>query len=567
MKHFKIKLPIISALFTLVIILLSNETDAKTTSFKKRDLAPLSKIPGSFEVVGDSGVAAMHIVLTAPTKIVIIDKVENNPLKQKDGRAAISVEYDIQTNKKRVLNLNTNTFCSAGAFLGNGTLVHTGGAEEIAKSKFDEGFESLRIFESCDNDSCDWYENPKGLTSKRWYPTMTTLSDGRVMIIGGSKKPISKSTKDDHNPTVEFFPSDSAKPEPFPFLEETLPFNLYPAVHVLPGPADQKFLFVFSNTDSIVWDWGTKSIIKRLPRLPGPPRLYPLSGASVMLPLRPEENYAPQILMCGGVAKQDANEPADDSCGRINLSNLETANWEVEDFGGIRRNMPDVVILADGKTMFLNGAGKGYAGYNINKGKTQVADDPVLTPVLYDHRAPKGKRFTRLTDSKIPRLYHSVATLIPDGRVFVAGSNPNSEVRTNNTKYVTDYRVEMFTPPYLQLGFKRPTITSVANNNILNKGAIGVNYNTAVPVTVSIDDPNPVFSAALVHYGFITHSVHMSQRYVGCSVQNVTNLSNGLYSMNVIMPPNGNIIVPGRNYLYINNNDVPGITAIEVMLS
>jgi hypothetical protein len=143
-----------------------------------------------------------------------------------------------------------------------------------------------------------------------------------------------------------------------------LPFNLYPTVHVLPGPADQKHLFVFSNTDSIVWDWGTKSIVKRLPRLPGPPRLYPLAGASVMLPLRPEENYAPRILICGGVAKADANEPADDSCGRIDLSDLETAQWEVEDFGGIRRHMPDAVILADGKTLFLNGAGKGFSGYS-----------------------------------------------------------------------------------------------------------------------------------------------------------------------------------------------------------
>jgi hypothetical protein len=60
--------------------------------------------------------------------------VENNPINQKDGRVAVSVEYDIQTNKKRVLNLNTNTFCSAGAFLGNGTLVHTGGAEAIVSS-------------------------------------------------------------------------------------------------------------------------------------------------------------------------------------------------------------------------------------------------------------------------------------------------------------------------------------------------------------------------------------------------------------------------------------------------
>ena len=83
-----------------------------------------------------------------------------------------------------------------------------------------------------------------------------------------------------------------------------------------------------------------------------------------MLPLIPEENYTPQILICGGVAKQDVNQKADNSCGRINLSNLDNAQWEIEDFGGLPRNMPDSVILADGKVMFLNGAGKGTAGYS-----------------------------------------------------------------------------------------------------------------------------------------------------------------------------------------------------------
>ncbi|CAI2182707.1 12086_t:CDS:2 [Funneliformis geosporum] len=563
MKQLKIQFPIISVFFALAVILSPNEVDSAV--IKKRALAPLNKNPGSFKVVGDSGIAAMHIVLTAPTKILIIDKVENNPIKQKDGRVAVSVEYDIPTNKIRVLNLNTNTFCSAGSFLGNGTLVHTGGAETKVKEKFLEGFESIRLFDPCDNGKCDWFENKTGLTSKRWYPSMVTLSDGRVFILGGSLKPLSVNSAANNNPTFEFFPKESSKPEKFPFLVETLPFNLYPAVHVLPGPANQKRLFVFSNTDSIVWDWGTKSIVKRLDRLPGPPRSYPLTGTSVMLPLRPEENYAPQILVCGGVAKNDVKQPADNSCGRINLSNINNAKWEREEFGGIGRNMPDVVILADGKTLFLNGAGIGVAGYNNNE--KQKADNPTLTPVLYDHRAPIGKRFTRLTSSKIPRLYHSVATLVPDGRVFVTGSNPNAVVRTKDTKYITDFRVEMFTPPYFQKNIKRATITSVAGKTLLNKGAIRVKYNKVVPVTVTIDDPNAVFSAALVHYGFVTHSVHMSQRYVVCTVKNVVKKSNGVVTMDVIMPPNGNMIAPGRNYLYINNKGVPGITAIEVMIS
>jgi len=35
----------------------------------------------------------------------------------------------------------------------------------------------------------------------------------------------------------------------------------------------------------------------------------------------------------------------------------------MDTFGGFARVMPDVVYLADGTVLWLNGAGKGHAGY------------------------------------------------------------------------------------------------------------------------------------------------------------------------------------------------------------
>lgn len=84
---------------------------------------------GSFKLVGLTGVAAQHIALVTPKKMLIIDKVENNPAKLPSGRAAHTVEYDIETNEYRVLDVATNTFCSGGGFLPNGTLISGGGAE------------------------------------------------------------------------------------------------------------------------------------------------------------------------------------------------------------------------------------------------------------------------------------------------------------------------------------------------------------------------------------------------------------------------------------------------------
>jgi hypothetical protein len=41
---------------------------------------------------------------------------------------------------------------------------------------------------------------------------------------------------------------------------------------------------------------------------------------------------------------------------------------------------------------------------------------------MYNPDAPRGSRFTVLAASTIYRLYHSVAFLLPDGSVLVAGS-------------------------------------------------------------------------------------------------------------------------------------------------
>lgn len=110
--------------------------------------------------------------------------------------------------------------------------------------------------------------------------------------------------------------------------------------------------------------------------------------------------------------------------------------------------MPDATILPDGKILIVNGAKTGTAGYgNVPDQVGQSnADNPAFTPVLYDPNAPAGSRFSTdgMPTSDIARLYHSVSTLLPDGRVMIAGSNPNADVETR--KYKTEYQVEYISP-------------------------------------------------------------------------------------------------------------------------
>jgi hypothetical protein len=68
-------------------------------------------------------------------------------------------------------------------------------------------------------------------------------------------------------------------------------------------------------------------------------------------------------------------------------------------------------------TLFFSSTGTaGYGNDSWAIGHS-YADDPILTPSIYDPSAAPGQRWSsdNLTASTVPRLYHSTATLLPDG--------------------------------------------------------------------------------------------------------------------------------------------------------
>lgn len=77
----------------------------------------------------------------------------------------------------------------------------------------------------------------------------------------------------------------------------------------------------------------------------------------------------------------------------------------------------------------MNGAGTGTAGYGNDTWAVgqSYADHPQLQSWYYNPAAPKGSKWSKAGLTTIPRMYHSSATLLPDGTVMVSGSNPNSD--------------------------------------------------------------------------------------------------------------------------------------------
>jgi hypothetical protein len=266
---------------------------------------------------------------------------------------------------------------------------------------------------------------------------MVTLPNGNVLILGGSTAAVGVNRADINNPTYSIYPPPNGVMQDyqFDFLITTLPYNLYPAVHLIPNFEGKTLLFIFASKQGIVYDLDAGKTVTTYPEMPGGFRSYPLTGTSIMLPLSPTDNYKPTVMICGGNKAQEIKSVAEATCGRLELTTAN-AGWEMDNFGGTPRVMPDATYLVDGTILFVNGGGTGFAGLRKGQGANAlfVSNDPVLFPSLYD---PYAKTYKALAPSLIPRMYHSVSTLLPDGTVLIAGSNPSNAV-TLNVKFPTE---------------------------------------------------------------------------------------------------------------------------------
>ena len=456
-----------------------NDTFRPPVLFSPRLEPPAPSSTWSLVQRGTTGVHAMQIVVISSTHALIVDKVEHNPLTV-NGHPAWAALYNLENHSLTPLKMDSNSFCAGGTFLSNGTLINVGGNPVVASSTSPadfgdaNGLQAIRLFHPCSSTNvarCRMYENHSRvrMASPRWYNTAIRLDDGSAMIVGGSKKGgwINNSTV--NNPTIEFWPPKNIQgsnglPIQLSFLVRTLYSNLFPIAFVLPSGG----VFMAANRDAMLYDWRTGTE-RMLPQIPNGVRVtYPMAGTGLLLPLAPENNYAAEILLCGGSAVDDtkagyeisSQEPASAQCSRILLTEDGiNAGWQVEQMPQ-QRIMPDAVLLPTGDVILVNGGETGISGYGnvVNQVGSSNADHPVLNPVLYRPRAIVGQRFISdgMPTSQIPRLYHSVATLTPKGNIMIAGSNPNLD--RSEVMYGTEYRVEWLNPPYMTS--PRPKIKS-----------------------------------------------------------------------------------------------------------
>lgn len=162
----------------------------------------------------------------------------------------------------------------------------------------------------------------------------------------------------------------------------------------------------------------------------------------------------------------------------------------------------------------------------------------VLAAEIYN---PLTNTWIALAECKVPRQYHAVALLLPDGRVWSAGS----QYQCDGGLHTRELRIEVFSPPYLFWG-PRPTVSSAP---------AAITPSTSGAFTVSTPQAGSITSATLVRCGSTTHGFDADQRCLELAI-----LSRSSSAITLSLPPDNAVAPPGPYFLFIfTANQVPSL--------
>lgn len=430
-----------------------------------------------------------------------------------------SILWDPANNQfSSVPSVVTDIFCAGHAFAPSGRLLVAGGHEGNVA---DVGSKDTNVYDFGTN---KWFSYLNRMVKGRWYPTVTYLPNGEAVVVAGAD------TSASDNVRVPEVWTSGAKYRSLTGAPLELP--LYPWGYVAPsgrvfyaGPSQTTR--VLDTSSSGRWSTVSNSNLGN--------RYY---GSSVMY----DDG---KVLIAGG--------------GLQKYSGLPTNSAEVIDVGvsnqwipvspmAYRRRHHNATLLPDGKVLVTGGTSA--AGFNtaIN----QDGDGRVLAAEMWD---PQTTQWSTMARMQVGRLYHSVAALLPDGRVLVGGGGlplafgePSDGSSANNQGH---YDVEIYSPPYLFKG-TRPTITSVTVNST---PTTSLSYGQEF--IVNTPNASNIKRVTWIRLSSVTHSFNENQRI---SRPSFTTTTGGL---RVTAPTNKNLTPPGHYMMFIlNQNDVPSVARI-----
>lgn len=195
-----------------------------------------------------------------------------------------------------------------------------------------------------------------------------------------------------------------------------------------------------------------------------------------------------------------------------------------------------MVTLPDGTFLILNGALVGVAGFGL-------ASDPNMQALLYNPALPVSQRISVLNSTIVARMYHSEAILLPDGRVLVSGSDPQTYYANGTAIYPEEFRIEVYYPPYLTDGTTQPTYTITETD---------WSYGQAYQITVHLFQGSTAnMRVSLVAASSSTHGNSMGNRILFPQVTCTGN------DCTITAPPNVNVSPAGWYMLFVLDGPTP----------
>jgi hypothetical protein len=350
------------------------------------------------------------------------------------------------------------------------------------------------------------------MNEARWYPTLTMLSDGRILSVSGL---------DDIGQLVpgknEVFDPKTRK---WTYTEKVRQFPTYPALFLM---QNGKIFYSGSNAgygpddvgrDPGVWDVETN----RFTKIPGlsDPKLMETSG-TVLLPPAQDEKY--MVIGGGGVGESKL------SSRKTRIVDLKADSPRFVDGPSLEKGTryPQASILPD-DSVLVSGGSQDYRGRG---------DSNILQARLYD---TEKNAFRRVADPLVGRNYHSGSVLLPDGRVMVFGSDSLFADKANTKPGRFEQRIEIYTPPYLYQDGARPDLSG--GPQTIARGASG---------TFTSKRASSVEKARLIRPSASTHVTDVDQRSIALDFKASGD------KLTVTVPKNRNLVQPGWYMLFVTD--------------
>lgn len=483
-------------------------------------LAPSdAHVQGAYGLLQDWPLVATHAVLLPDLTVLnwySMDEKgigrDNNYNNQAAHNATMVDVWNLNTNQhSNANNTTTDLFCSGFTLTADGDVFVSGGNLGSLDGYYYPGSVHTNVFNMLTK---TWSRGPD-MAEGRWYPTTVTLPNKEILMIGGWSN---ETTYNNYIPEV-WNPSTHTLRQLSNASTQNLPgfYHLYPWVHA--SMSTGKVFYSGPNANMAYLDtrgagtWGSP-----VGRGDGISRLY---GSSVM--------YNPnRLLIMGGGGNTSTAVTVNLTGGGIQVASTGSMN--------VGRTHLNATLLPTGE-VFVNGGNT--SGINFDD-TTSVYSGEIWNPVTGVWRL--------MANADKPRNYHSVALLLPDGRVWTAGGGGCGTCTVNQQS------AQIFYPPYL---FKKNGSGQLADRPRITSATATMAYNTSYTLTMGTDGTK-ISKVSLIPLGSVTHAFNMNQRYMTLPISLKT-----ANSVSITSPANSRIAPPGYYMMFaVNSSGVPSVARI-----